>query len=541
MAGDSNIMKEQLVVYEDSGDPLTTLPPFGGAEAKPQNSDNPDLTPTDSEYIGNTVRTKTGVYPIDAPWHEPKNAWLEVLKERKNIISEANSSIYQYFVETKGSDSIITKATGILAQITPDMTQIAISQFEQGYQGAKSWQEVDPLASISLDKKITIILCDESNTDFFNNNSSIKKGLELIQNVLIKSKNPDEIYEKHSEYMKACIEANAKGEPILYIPFESDFTNPVKSEEDKTQICEALVSVIVPMEKERRVEFDKLTNSTWDRLKERKNAHRTNSKLNVIVGTNIMGAGFEALDSTVGEAFILKNNGSHEHGFYLAINNLSKKMPFWQASTELINSNSASDPETFYKNLTLLYVLHEEGHRLFPVHGIQGEVPADIPAVMYAIKISLENNKDFDVHEVIKAVVTEYVSEIVNTVSDKDWFEGHNSNSGNELFDGYLLSAVVIMNAIAESGIVRVDRESLIDVNITEDNLKKLFDDLEAIDAKFHEKDEKTLEKIKLAVSSPEARKIIELYRYKIKEIQFTQNTLFLQENESKTITSVLK
>jgi hypothetical protein len=530
MAGSSDQMKEQLAIYEDTADPLDTLPPFGGAEAKPQNSEKPDLTPEDSIYISKLIKSSIGIYPADAPWLEPQTGWIEALRQRKEPITRANHLIHEYFTETKGKSSEISITTGILSEITPELTQIAISQFEQGFTGPKSWQGIEAEASYVLDGKIDKILNNMDNAGFFVENSSVKKGLELIQNVLIKFENPGEIFEKHSEYMKECIQANSNGKPILYIPFESDFTNPVKSEQERTQICEAMVSVVMPMKVTERKELDKLIESTWDQLKERKHAHKTNSKLNVIVGTNIMGAGFEVLDSTVGESFIIKHNGGHEHGFYLAINNLAKKYDFWKASTELINLKTSKDPETYYKNLILLYVLHEEGHRLFPVHGIQGEVPADIPAVMYAIKISLQNNQQFEVHEVLKAIVTEYVSEIVNSVSDTDWIEGHNSNSGNDLFDGYLLSSVIIINALADSGIARVNREGKIDINLTSENLAKLFDDLETVDAKFHEKDEKTLDKIKLAVANPEAREIIELYRNKIKEKQFTQNTSLLQE-----------
>lgn len=542
MAGNSDQMKEQLAIYEDTVDPLSTKPPFGGAEAKLQNSEiKPDLTPEDILFISKTVKSAIGIYPPDAPWLEPQSGWLEALKSRKKPISNANRSIYEYFVETKGKSSEIAVITGILAEITPELTQIAIRQFQERFTGPKSWAKVEPEACKSLDEKINKILEDTVGDSFFINNPSIKKGLELIQNTLIKSESPDEIFEKHSEYLKECIQANANGKAILYIPFESDFTNPVKSEQEKTQICEAMVSVVLPMEASRRQGLDKLIESTWDHLKERKHAHKTNSKLNVIIGTNVMGAGFEALDSTVGESFVLKQNGGHEHGFYLAVNNLAKKTDFWEASAELLNLKTSNDPETYYKNLILLYVLHEEGHRLFPVHGIHGEVPADIPAVMYALKISLQNDQEFEVHEVMKAIVTEYISEIVNSVSDKDWFEGHNSNSGNDLFDGYLLSSVVIMNALTDSDIARVNREGKIDINLTKWNLIKLFNDLESVDAKFHEKDEKTLDKIKLAVANPEAREIIELYRNKIKEKQFTDSPPLLQEINSKIVTSVLK
>jgi hypothetical protein len=531
MAGDSDYMKEQLV-YDNCEDPLSTKPPFGGAEAKPQNSDYPDLTPKDIECVEDLVRSYVGVYPTDAPWHEPQSVWIETLKRRKGPISQANSLIHEHFVKEHGMDSDVAITTGILAQITPELTQIAVTQFEQGYHGPKSWQKVNPVSSQILEQKVNSILRDKSKVEYFLHNPSIKKGLDLIQNVLVPLNNPDKIYEKHSEYMKACIEANSNRQPILYIPLESDFTHPVKSEQEKTKICEATVSVVLPIDREDRLEFDKLMLTTWELLKQRKNAHKTNSKLNAIVGINIMGAGFDTLDSTVGESFIIKQNGGHEHGVYLAVNNMAKKIDFWQASTELLNIPSLDDPKKYYRNFLLLYVLHEEGHRLFPVHGIHGEVPADIPAVIYALKISqnpnligiTDPNHEFETHEIIKAILTEYVSEIVNGVSDKDWFEGHNSNSGNDLFDGYLLSSVVIVNSIASSGIARVNRERLIDINLSPENLRKLFKDLETIDTKFHNGDEKTLDKIKLAVCNPEARKIVELYRNTIRGKQFTSN-----------------
>ena len=532
MAGNSDQMKEQLAIYEDTGDPLRRVPPFGGAEAKLQNSEiKPDLAPKDISYIKQVIEAEIGSpYPLDAPWLEPIDIWAKTLESRKGPISWANLLIHEYFEREKGIDSDLAITTGILVEITPELTEIASRQFKEGFDGPKSWEQVNPEVGRSLSLKIESIVKDKSKEYFFIKNPSIKKGLELIQNVLITSNDPDLIFEKHSEYMKNCIEANSNGKVILYIPLGSDFTHPVKNESEKTEICEAMVSVVVPMDVNDRQEFDKLTESTWNLLKERKHAHKTNSRLNVIVGTNAMGAGFEALDSTVAESFIIKHSGSHEHGFYLAINNLAKKTKFWQASSDLLNLNTSNDVETYNRNLILLYILHEEGHRLFPVHGINGEVPADIPAVINAFKISLTGDSGFEIKEITKATITEYVSEIVNSVSEKAWFDGHKANSGNDLFDGYLLSAVVIVNAITDSGIAKANEYGKIDINLTPDNISKLFSDLEIVDAKFHEKDEKTLDNIKLAVANPEAEKIINLYRRKIEEKQFVQSTPLLQE-----------
>lgn len=519
-------------------EPLPTKPPSWGAEAELQNPDYPNLTPEDSLFIAKTISKNIGEYPVGAPWTEPINEWSKALRARIQPISQANSQIHEHFAETKGSSSALAVSTGILAEITPELTQIAAAQFEEGFHGPKSWNETNPEACVSLMEKINKILEDDKNLSFFVQNSSFRQGLELMQTVLITSGNPNEIFVKNSEYMKMCTEANARGEIVLYIPFESDFTNPVKNEKEKTEVCEAMVSVLIPLDKFARVRFDKLENATWELLRQQEFAHQHNTKLNILVGTNIMGAGFEALSSTVGEAFVLKHKGTHEHGFYLAINNLAKKKDFWLASSELVNIEGASDLDSFYKYFTFLYLLHEQGHKFFPEHGITGEVPADIPAVMYALQISVKpeligdnpESREFKPQETVKAILTEYVSEIVNSVSNEAWIEGHKANTGNDLFDGYILSAVIIVNSLVKNGIIRVNRERKIDVNLTVENLNSLLIDLKTINRDFHNKKPETLVEIRLAVASPEARELIDLYRLKIKEKSFTGSPLPIAE-----------
>ena len=517
MALDADKMKENPI-FSDDGDPLSTKPPFGGAEAKPLNSEKTNLTPQDLHFIADTVHSAIGIYPPDAPWHDPKETWPGVLKSRKEPIIWANRAIHEHFVETNGENSEIAQITGILSELTPEITQIAILQFEQGFTGSKSWREVDPEASAELSKKIKSILADNGKSKLFAENPTVKAGLEFINDVLIPSNDPVLINKAYSEYTRLCIDANATGKPIIYIPFESDFTKPVLSESERTQICEAMVSVVMPMEKTERDSFDRLTTATWELLRQRGTPHQINTRINMIVGYNVMESGFGAFDSTVGMAFVLKSKGSHEHGFYLAINNLAKKSKFWQASTELLNTHVSSDHQTFSNILTLLYAAHEQSHRLYPEQGTFGEVPADIPAVILALKIAMApeligNEYTFQPEEVVAGILTEYVSEIINSVSRDDLFEGHSSNTGNELFDGYLLSAVVIMNAMVESGIVRANEFGKIDVDLSPDKLAKLFEDLEMIDGEFHKKNQRVLDKIRLAVANPEAIKIIELYR----------------------------
>jgi hypothetical protein len=71
---------------------------------------------------------------------------------------------------------------------------------------------------------------------------------------------------------------------------------------------------------------------------------------------------------------------------------------------------------------------------------------------------------------------------------------------------------------MANSRIVRTNDNGELDIDLSETVVAKFFRDLEIVDRNFHSKDKKTLRKIKLAVANPEARKIIGLYRAKIKE-----------------------
>ncbi|QQG41262.1 MAG: hypothetical protein HYV90_03755 [Candidatus Woesebacteria bacterium] len=460
-------------------------------------------------------------YPPNAPWDRPIAEWVGVLKERFGPVCKANVEIYKHF-ENKDKDSDETLIFQIFSELTPEITEIAISQFEQGYNGPKSWREVNKDASDRLEEKIANVLSTGKFSDMLGRLKGVGMALEFIKDVLIPSNDPDYIFQKHSEYIGACIEANSKGEPILFIPFDSDYTNPVENFGEKTQICEASVSVILPIAPEEKTKFDNLAENLWNELKQRKS--QTDIPIpKFIVGKDMAAAGFPVLSSTVGEAVTTDSGKGTEHCIYLALNNLAKKIGYWNISSEIINTYTDKGAETYFNIATFLYLLHEEGHRLFPEYGLYGETTTDIPAVVTAVKMA-SDNEELYLNDVIKGVLTEYVSEIVTGVSDEAWFEGHRENESNKVFEGYILSGVLILNALTDSGLVRINREGGIDINATQDNLKLFIADLEAVDAKFYEKDAKTLERISLAVANPEATDIIELYRRKVKEKLFIQD-----------------
>ncbi|KKR73458.1 MAG: hypothetical protein UU16_C0021G0018 [Candidatus Woesebacteria bacterium GW2011_GWA2_40_7] len=433
--------------------------------------------------VSDIVQDAVG-YPPNAPWDKPIGEWLGVLKERLGPICKANVEIFKHF-ENKDNKSDETLIFEIFADLTPEITEIAISQFEQGYHGPKSWREVNGDASDRLEEKITNALSTDKFSGMLGRSKGIRKALEFVKNVLIHSNDPDYIFRKHSEYIETCVEANANGESILFIPFDSDYTNPVENFGDMTQICEASISVILPIETEERAKFNKLANSLWSRLKQRGN--KTDVSIpKFIVGKDMGAAGFSVLSSTVGEVVTFDSGKGNEHCIYLALNNLAKKIEYWNISS-------------------------------------------DIPAVITAVKMAFENG-GYDLHVVITGVLTEYVSEIVTGVSEEAWFEGHRENKSNKIFDGYILSAVLILNSLTDSGLVRMNREGGIDINATPDNLKLFFADLEMVDAKFYEKDKKILERISLAVANPEALELIDLFRTKFKEKLFSQKAFIPTE-----------
>lgn len=444
-----------------------------------------------------------GSYPPCPDWSKP-NDWQEAFKTLPKKASETNSEIHKYFVEKEGELSDLAVASGIIASITEEVTEIARLQM-QGFSGSISWQETAPEASGSLSSKIVSILLKDEYKKFFENNPTFKSGLELINDVLIPESDPDIIASKHSTYLERCISDNAQGKLVLSIPFESDYTNPVSSEKEKTQICEASVCLLLPVQKDERLFFEEINNNSLLFLTGRQHSKKVGG-LKMLIGDVISGAGFEAFNAVSAEAFVFKNNqGIKEYGFYLALNTLAKKETFWKKSGELMRLEDNDLEQDFVNHLAQLYICHENAHKNFPVYGIYGEVPADIPAVIYSMKSS------FDKKQTVRAIITEYVSSVVETISGGELFEGYKADLSNELFRGYLLSGVVIVNAIAESGLVTAEEGNLkLDLDKTDDFIKSL----EQTDNLFHQNDEKTKEEIKLAVLNPEATKIIELFRY---------------------------
>ena len=445
----------------------------------------------------------------DAPWTTSREKWLTLFQSRNELTCGLNREIADHFAQKEPLSSVAL-ATAIASKITGPLNQIAFSQFEESLGGEiespKSWKEVDYDASADLDTQIDAILADENYKDFFIQNPSIKMGLELMKNTLIGSSDPAEIFEKHSVYMEACVEANAQGKPTFYFPLGSDFTAPLADVDEIPPICEATISVLLPLNQKEREHFDKLTALTWGALEQRERALCTSRPLKTYVGYDVMGLGFQALNTTVGETFTYVADGPRERGFYLAVNRLAKRENYWGVASQLPGDNFITDNSDFENITTLLYVLHEQGHVLFPKCGLLGEVPADLPTVILAL--DLAESLGFDSRKVVVGILAEYASNVI----DNPPVDGNPDKDGDP-FSGYAISGILILNALLDSGLVMVNGEEL-EINLKKQN--DLITLLEGIDGKFHGGNVLALENIKKVQLNDEAREVIDLFRQKM-------------------------
>ena len=370
----------------------------------------------DEESIASIVRGQFGIYPVSLDWSSPQ-VWKDVLSSRLDVAVNSNIEISRYFSDKYGKNSDLAISSGIVANLTPEITKIAMIQME-GYKGPRSWQSVDKESSRFLTYKINNILSSQSNVEFFAKNSTFSEGLLLIRDTLIKTGNPDVIQERHSRYVEECINANARGEIILNIPYESDYTHPVKKDSEKTMICEASTSLLIPLKKEAREMLNNITVHSREYLSKRKYAGKA-EKLNLLVGESICGAGIEVLSAVSGEAFNFIKDKKLEYGFYLAINNFAKKEDYWIKSGKLMNFSQNEINLDLTPYFMMLYVPHENAHILFPQYDIFGEVPADVPAVIFSLKES-EKVFNLNTNQMIRAIFTEYASEIIDSTSGKE-------------------------------------------------------------------------------------------------------------------------
>ena len=462
----------------------------------------------DMSIIKSVTSANFGSYPVSPDWSKPAT-WRDVLSSRAEIAARTNGEIHEFFAQKYGPKSDLAVSTGIVAEITPEITTIASIQIA-GYKGPRSWKITDKESSYWLSFKIKNILSNPSYEEFFLKNPTFREGLMLIKDSFIKVGNPDLLQDLHSKYMAKCIQDNSDGKIVLNIPFESDYTHPVKKESDKTMVCEAAVSILLPLEESDRKTFDKITRNSRDFLLKRKYA-RNAENLNILVGDSIAGAGFEALSAVSGEAFYLNGDDKTEYGFYLARNNFAKKDPFWKSCGKLMDFSKSAQDTDLTPYFTLLYVPHENAHIIFPQYDMFGEVLADVPAVIFSI---LECKKDFslDPKQMIRAIFTEYGSEIVESYTGGELFAGYKADETNRFLRDYLLSSVVIVNAMADSKLLTVSGGK-IHINNDPETIKKFIYDLEAVDSLFHKNDPNIKAKIRPAVLSPSAKRLIDLFR----------------------------
>ena len=504
-------MKERSLSIEEWEDSLGTSLNLNLVDMKIHNPDQKQslfLDREDTQAVESITRANFGLYPVSPDWSKPWE-WKDVLASRSSSATSTNRQIHEFFAGKYGNKSDLAVSTGIVAEITPEITTIASIQIES-YRGPRSWRSTDRKSSSELSFKIGKILSDASHKEFFLKNPTFKDGLVFIKDTLIPEANPDAIQNLHSSYMEKCIKDNMDGKIVLNIPFESDYTHPVKNESDKTMVCEASVSILLPLEEKERKTFDKLTKSSRDFLLNRKYGKKS-ERLNILVGESITGAGFEALSAVSGEAFYLKSDKKIGYGFYLAINNFAKKDPFWRTCGEVMDFDQPEQDADLTPYFTILYVPHENAHVIFPQYDMFGEVPADVPAVIFSIS---ECNKDFglDPKQMVRAIFTEYGSEIVESASGGELFAGYKADETNRFLRDYLLSSVVIVNAMADSKLLTVSGGK-IHINNDPETIKKFIYDLEAVDSLFHKNDPNIKAKIRLAVLSPSAKRLIDLFR----------------------------
>ncbi|OGM76495.1 hypothetical protein A2394_00720 [Candidatus Woesebacteria bacterium RIFOXYB1_FULL_42_36] len=460
----------------------------------------------DMSAVKSITSANFGSYPVSPDWSKP-DEWKDVLLARAETAAITNNEIHEFFTHKYGVKSDLAISTGIVAEITPEMTMIASAQIA-GYKGPASWRATDKDSSYWLSLKIKNILSNSLYKDFFQKNPTFREGLMLIKDTFIRTGDPDFLQEAHSKYSVKCIKDNSDGKIVLNIPFESDYTHPVKKESDKTMVCEATVSILLPLEESDRKIFNKITRDSRDFLLKRKYA-KSSERLNMLVGDSIAGAGFEALSAVSGEAFYLKYDKKTKYGFYLARNNFAKKEPFWKSCGKLMNFSESELDIDLTPYFTLLYVPHENAHIVFPQYDMFGEVPADVPAVIYSIT-ECDRNFGLDQKQMIRAIFTEYASEIVESSTGGELFAGYKADETNRFLRDYLLSSVVIVNAIADTKLLTVSDGKIIIYNdpIT---FKKFIYELEAVDRLFHKNDPNIKARIRLAVLSPSAKRIIDL------------------------------
>lgn len=395
--------------------------------------------------------------PFDGPWNKPANFWPEIFKNRQALANAKNLDILEKF--TGDPDAVV--AAKILGRIAQYVTEIAISQEENPSKTPKSWKESNPTASENLTNEINLILEEGVENPLF------RQGLMLIRDVLVPSKDPNLIYKEQSKYLKACIDANAHGKVIFYIPFLGDFTNPTADDSEIPNVCDAVISILIPLDEEKREKFNEMAELAQSVLGSMEGANKIDEEVNILVGYDLLiAAGFGVFTSTVGEAFVLKNGNKLEHGIYLAINNLVKNIDFWKVVSD--------DPDKFFDVATLLNILHELGHRFFPETSLYGELVTDIPTVISAFEIA----KDLDLtnEDVARGVLTEYVSGIMKNTPDLSSGSATNEN----LVGGYYLSSVVIMNEVASAGIAKIEDNKLV-IDASPEKIAELSDKLKKI------------------------------------------------------------
>jgi len=504
-------MKELDTHTDTSIEPLPILPGDSSAYFQESYNEHPNayMDTNDLLAVRSIISANFGEYPISSDTWSDMSRWKETITSRIDAATLASIETAEYFEGKYGPDNDIAVATRIFSEITPELTTIASNQVE-GYKGPRSWMQVDRLSSENLHTKIENILMNPTFNRFLSENATFKDGLLYIKDVLIPISDPKIIDKTHSEYVKKCIKENFDGKIVLNIPLESDYTHPATSDLDRTTISEASASLLIPLSKSDREVFDRVNMHSWEYLAGRKYA-RTHKPLNVLVGDSLLGAGFEVFSTTCGETFTFNNGQNIEHGFYFARNALAKKNRYWQVGGNLMNFTSDEISADLMPYFTLLYVPHENAHKLFPQHGIYGEVTADVPAVIYSL---LNSDKKYGLSskQMIRAMISEYVSEIIESMGGGELFDGYKADKTNNLFRGYLISGVVIMNAMAGSGILKVSNDRMI-IDSNPQLIQRFIGELEKVDSLFHKKDPNIRSKIKLAVLTPFARDTVNLFR----------------------------
>ena len=401
-----------------------------------------------------------------------------VITERNVSHTEVLSALPYTIAATYGGGTDEFYAAEIFSILGQNANIIAADQLRGGLDGRNgSWEYYSPEATRKIAWGIRYMLSAKRYSRFFDRCPEFRETLLALYD-LKEETDPDILLEKALKIEHLAAAGHVRGQPVLFADLDTSYLIGDQKLGEKWPMWLMNLLLVYSLPSELKSFADRVNEDAWQTACEAYDVGSNLKRPDNIIGFKI-GSGFELFSEMMGMSLRKK-------GVFIDWSMLAKHVKRWGITSRLFGT---SGTEEMFSPYFWAMQVHENGHFVRestrdnnspPTTQIFEEVLQDAFSVSGVLRKIASGgyadprsfNRIFQPLPTVAVIVSEFVDELP--------CEGDIVGIG--IYDGYKLSAAVVLNALTQNGVVRVGGErSILGVDASPEKLIRAANYLSSI------------------------------------------------------------